>query len=198
MSNFNKKLQTNNTNLQTVLQTLQQQTTPVISIDQTKGLITATVGSKSSIHQLSVKSGFVTPNADSQVAIPAGHFTIGDVIVCAVPTQTETVTPQASTIDVTSSADKFLSKVTVEGDNNLIADNIRQGVNIFGVIGTYNSSIEPCTYTVDPVANASYGFALNDDGYYESQNKGQNDTYAICRVNLNVESTCDLIFDVIN
>lgn len=55
-----------------------------------------------------------------------------------------------------------------------------------------------CTYTVDAVSGATYGFALNADGYYESQNKGKASSYAICRVNLNVLKNCDIIFNVIN
>lgn len=54
------------------------------------------------------------------------------------------------------------------------------------------------TYTVDAISGAQYGFVKNSSGYYESQNKGQNSSYAICRVNLTVTSTCDIVFDVIN
>lgn len=58
--------------------------------------------------------------------------------------------------------------------------------------------LAPFTYTVDAVSGASYGFALNSDGYYESQNKGVKSTFAICRVNLIVREPCDIVFDVIN
>lgn len=54
------------------------------------------------------------------------------------------------------------------------------------------------TYSVDPIPNASYGFALNDNGYYESQNKGVKTSYAICRINLEVFKETDLTFNVIN
>lgn len=58
--------------------------------------------------------------------------------------------------------------------------------------------LPPFTYTVDAIDGAAYGFALNDSGYYESQNKGVDNSYAICRVNLEVESICDITFNVIN
>ena len=35
---------------------------------------------------------------------------------------------------------------------------------------------------VSPVEGAEYGFALNNNGYYESQNKGKNETAAVCRL----------------
>ena len=56
----------------------------------------------------------------------------------------------------------------------------------------------PFSYSVNDVSGASYGFLLNGAGYYESQNKGVNSSYAICRVNFNVTTACDIIFDVIN
>lgn len=58
--------------------------------------------------------------------------------------------------------------------------------------------VSPFTYTVDAISGATYGFALRANNYYESQNKGVNSSYAICRVNLNVATACDIVFDVIN
>lgn len=43
-----------------------------------------------------------------------------------------------------------------------------------------------------------YGFALNDDGYYESQNQGIANSFAICRVLLSVKEPCNITFKVIN
>lgn len=56
--------------------------------------------------------------------------------------QSKTVTPSASTQDVTpSSRYDGLSQVTVNGDSNLVSSNIKNGVNIFGVTGNYGSNI---------------------------------------------------------
>ena len=46
------------------------------------------------------------------------------------------MTPSASQKIVTPSAGKYLSKVTVSGDADLKAENVRKGTNIFGTIGT--------------------------------------------------------------
>lgn len=55
------------------------------------------------------------------------------------------------------------------------------------------------TYTVtEKVSGATYGFALNSSGYYESQNKAKASSYALCRVNLTVNQTTDIVFSVIN
>ena len=58
--------------------------------------------------------------------------------------------------------------------------------------------VPPFTYTVDAISGAQYGFAKKSNGYYESQNKGVHNSYAICRVNFTVTATCDITFDVIN
>ena len=115
MSNYNSQLQSNNTDLQTVLQTLQtkaaggEQATPVISVNNSNGLITATAGTKTSTHQLAFQPAkTITPVTVNQTAVSSGCYTGG--------------------------------AVTVKGDSNLVAGNIKSGVNIFGVTGTYAGS----------------------------------------------------------
>jgi hypothetical protein len=60
--------------------------------------------------------------------------------VAAVPTQTKSVTPTSTAQNIIPDSGKFLSKVTVNGDSNLAAGNIKNGVSIFGVNGTYVGS----------------------------------------------------------
>lgn len=55
------------------------------------------------------------------------------------------------------------------------------------------------SYTVtEKVSGASYGFALNSSGYYESNNKGVNNSAAVCRVNLNLAAKSKITFTCIN
>ena len=145
MPNYNTQLQSNNTDLQAILNTINglpeagggTQVTPVISIDSTNGLITATAGTKSSTYQLTFEPAkTVYPTNIDYVAVQGGRYLGGDITVGAVPTQTKTVTPSATTQEVKPSAGYFFSKVTVNGDSNLVAGNIKSGVSIFGVSGT--------------------------------------------------------------
>ena len=56
------------------------------------------------------------------------------------PTQEKTVTPTAAGLTVTQDSGKLLSQVTVAGDSDLVAGNIKKGVNVFGVNGSFDNS----------------------------------------------------------
>lgn len=54
------------------------------------------------------------------------------------------------------------------------------------------------TWTVEAISGASYGFELNSNNYYESKNKGVDNSYAICRVKLNLSTKARVTFNCIN
>ena len=111
--------------------------------------------------------------------------------------------PMAIDQTLTPPAGYYYSQVNVAGDSNLTASNIKSGVTIFGVEGTLtggsgsnNFETTPdFTYSVNSISGAPYGFSLNSQGYYESQNKEVEDSYAACRVNLTVTKQCTICFD---
>lgn len=80
---------------------------------------------------------------------------------------------------------------TLRGKAAGSGDSSGGGDTVFGTVTAY-------TYTVGAVSGASYGFVQNSAGYWESENKGVNSSYAICRVNFEVAAACDITFDVIN
>lgn len=102
----------------------------------------------------------VTPTAAAQIVSPSsGKIGMSQVTVAATPLQAKTVTPSASQQVITPGSTYVgLSKVTVAGDADLVAGNIKSGVQIFGVTGTYEggavngSLIEiSCSSNIDQV-----------------------------------------------
>lgn len=79
-----------------------------------------------------------TTNAEAitNIAAVAGSLVPGEI-------QNETVTPTTSDQSVTADAGKVLGTVTVKGvtaaiDANIVAGNIKDGVTILGVTGSYS------------------------------------------------------------
>lgn len=124
----------------------------------------------------------VTPGTTTQTAVESGRYTTGAVTVAGdanlvagniasgvsifgvagthagqKPEQSKTVTPTAAGQTVTPDSGKVLSSVVVNGDADLAAGNIKSGVNIFGVTGTYAGEILPdaedYTFGDPPVLN---------------------------------------------
>ena len=52
--------------------------------------------------------------------------------------------------------------------------------------------------SVETVDGASYGFALNESGYYESQNKGKSNSAAVCKIAITVAVETATSLDIIN
>lgn len=65
----------------------------------------------------------------------------------------KTATPSAEDQIITPTAGKYLSKVTVEGDSNFIAENIKSGVEIWGVTGTMPEGVTGISYGQFTVSN---------------------------------------------
>lgn len=148
------------------------QATPSIAVSSA-GLITASAtqtagyvaaGTKSATKQLTTQAAkTVTPSTSSQTAVASGVYTTGAVTVAAIPssyvkpTTTKTATTYTpTTSNQTIAAGTYCSGAqTIKGDSNLVASNIKSGVSIFGVAGSYeggsssgsssDSSIETCT-----------------------------------------------------
>lgn len=54
------------------------------------------------------------------------------------------------------------------------------------------------SWSVADISGEPYKFTLNSNGYYESNNKGEANTAAVCRVNLHIEKACNVVFKCIS
>lgn len=69
--------------------------------------------------------------------IPAGYHNGSGKVTQSTPTLgAQTITPSTSQQTVASSGKYMTGNVVVNGDTDLMASNIRSGVNIFNVVGT--------------------------------------------------------------
>ena len=102
----------------------------------------------------------VASYASADVAVPAGS---------TINNQNKTVTPSASQQTITAdSGYTGLGTVTVDGDEDLVASNIKKNVSIFGVTGTYEaggSSPTIQSLTVTPSESQQTFNASGVDGY---------------------------------
>ena len=122
----------------------------------------------------------------------------------------------APTFSITSSDQNIItiSNAVVNADNTAITFDVNSltaegnaTINIsiqgqemsFDFTGNINV-VEEITnaYEVVAVENASYGFELNANDYYQSTNKGVQNSYAICQVNIINKNNKKIYFDCIN
>lgn len=113
-----------------------------------------------------IVTGTYTPPAAAQYGtagaaqVLSGYTigTSGGLVNGTIPTQTGgTITP--TTTNQTKAAGYYPNAITIQGSPNLLASNIKKGVNIFGVIGTYSaqpdeSTTDEVTFTVTTPSNA--------------------------------------------
>ena len=112
----------------------------------TAGTITV---SGSATKQLTTQAAkTVTPSTSEQTAIAAGTYATGDVKVAAIPSSyvkpattvdAKTYTPSRNTATIIAAGTLCLGAQTIAGDADLVPANIKKGVSIFGVTGTYTS-----------------------------------------------------------
>lgn len=117
---------------------------------------------------LNAVSGLLIPaNSGKVLAISGGKLEARSVTWGGGSLQSKTATPSASQQVITPDSDyEGLSSVTVEGDADLVAGNIKKDVEIFGVTGSYEGSggatLIPKSFTQNGTYNAS---SDNADGY---------------------------------
>lgn len=115
--------------------------------------------------EIVLQSKTVSPTTSQQIITPDANYDgLDKVTINAATKQSKTVNPSANTQTITPDSGYYgLSDVTVNGDSNLIASNIKNGVNIFGVTGSYTSSptFQTANITTDMISQ--YYFDLTRD-----------------------------------
>lgn len=91
----------------------------------------------------------------------------------------------------------------LEGSDVIIRSDTISGISVKDNGTDVTSQFVPvqesgATYSVDSVSGASYGFELNSNNYYQSENEGINKSAALCKVNVHVPVAATLTFTFIN
>ena len=129
---------------------------PTISVSSS-GLITASVSGTQSITP-TVTAGYVSSGT-------AGTITVSGSATKQLTTKAATTYTPTTSNQTISSGTYLTGTQTIKGDANLTAGNIKSGVSIFGVTGSYEGSggsgggITTCSLQVN--VNSSYGFVVN-------------------------------------
>ena len=88
----------------------------------------------------------------------------------------------------------------VSGESSEIKADDISGITIkdngVDVTSQFVQKQESGSYEIDNVG--TYGFALNSNNYYESQNKGVNQSAAVCRINFSLPVSATITFTFIN
>ena len=89
-----------------------------------------------------LQSKTVTPAATASIVTPdSGYDGLSSVTVAAITPQKEATSYTPGTADQTIAANQWLAGAqTILGDANLLAANIKNGVSIFGITGTYSAA----------------------------------------------------------
>ncbi len=150
----------------------------------TAGTITV---SGSATKQLATQAAkTVTPSTSEQTAIAAGTYATGDVKVAAIPSSyvkpattvdAKTYTPSRNTATIIAAGTLCLGAQTIAGDADLVAANIKKGVSIFGVTGTYTSDATAAAANIHS-GKTAYVNGVKVTGTAKTYDQGVADGYA--------------------
>jgi hypothetical protein len=124
---------------------------------------------------------FVPPDEDPQ-------YTYYPITISSINATTD---PANGTTRVQEGTNQTISIVPTETKLTLALDN---GVDITSQL---QGGIPTNTYSVTN-RSSNYGFAVNSNGYYESNNQGVSSSAAVARVTFDLESDCIITFKFIN
>lgn len=129
---------------------------PTISVNSS-GLITATTSASQSITP-TVIAGYVSSGIVGTVSVSGSNTQ-------QLTTKGATTYTPSTTAQTIASGTYLIGTQTISGDSNLVAENIKKDVNIFGVTGTYGGGK---TYSATLVDTQRYGTGGNSNYCYVS------------------------------
>lgn len=116
--------------------------------------------------QPSLQSKTVSPSTADQTITPdSGYDGLSQVVVNAISPTKGAQTYNPTTTDQTISSGLWLTGAqTIKGDANLVASNIKSGVSIFGVNGSYSGQYKFSYFSgINPYADKEFRIPVDSD-----------------------------------
>lgn len=140
-----------------------------------------------------VENKDILTNATTNISIPlslksessAPTFTITSSDESIASVSNTVATTDNLTFDITTNNNKGKADISIVATNGIQTHTRKFTVGVFDIT-------PEVTYTVEAVPNATYGFELKDNDYYESTNQKKHNSYAICKVNINTNVECSM------
>ena len=146
------------------------------------------------------------PETTNQIMLFNRTKTITIDLMAYTEIPTYSITSNNTEMATISNINATLNAITFDLTTLSIEGNCSINISISNDDITYDRSfqlavyetIPESTYTISAIDGATYGFTLNDSGYYESTNKAVNASYSLCRVNINNTAGKKVYFDCIS
>ena len=100
--------------------------------------------------------------------------------------------------DAISTLSFKINSLEVEGSANITITVTDDDYTYEEIIAVEVYETMPVSYSVVPVEGSLYGFEMNADGYYESNNQGIDNSVALCKVIIENPVGANVYFDCIN
>lgn len=115
-------------------------------------------------------TGTVTPTASEQIAVKAHRYTLGDVYVAAVPTEMKVadLSMVSGNQVISNTSGKYMTSVTIKKPSTLIPSNIKKGVDIGGIIGTFEGGVDLPFTKLATVSTDNGILSFSFTGYYNT------------------------------
>lgn len=122
----------------------------------------------------------ITPSSTSQIAVRGDSYVTGTVYVAAVPTEMKVADLSMASGNqiISHTSGKYMKSVTVKKPSTLIPSNIKKGVNIGGVVGTFEGGVDLPFTKLTTVSTDNGILSFSFTGYYNTiiaKRSGTND-----------------------